>query len=91
MSRTRVLTLLKESLDFLRTLEEGKVFPSVLAVEQIVEDKFGRQYVECRDDRGRTEHIYTNQDIDPARHYFMHPLTNPARIYPVLVAYRPAR
>ena len=74
-----------------RILRHQGIFPSIVMVKCTMEDKYGRKYVMCKDDTDRDERIYTNQDIDPAKHYFLHPLTNPARIYPILVEYRPAK
>jgi hypothetical protein len=54
-------------------------------VESFVTDHFGRRYVYCRNDQGQLEKVFTNVAVDPSRHYFFYPTTNPMRIYPILV------
>jgi hypothetical protein len=77
--------LLVEIAEFLRTIAEGGVYPRIVAVESFVTDRFGRRYVFCRNDQGQVEKVFTNVAVDPSRHYFFHPTTNPMRIYPILV------
>jgi hypothetical protein len=77
--------LLGEIAEFLRRIAEGGVYPRIVAVESFVTDRFGRRYVFCRNDQGQVEKVFTNVAVDPSRHYFFHPTTNPMRIYPILV------
>jgi serine/threonine protein kinase len=77
--------LLGEVSEFLRTIADGGVYPRIVAVESFVTDRFGRRYVFCRNDQGQVEKVFTNVAVDPSRHYFFHPTTNPMRIYPILV------
>ena len=37
------------------------------------------------DDRGDSEKIFTDEILRPGALYFMHPLSNPTRVDPVLV------
>jgi hypothetical protein len=77
--------MLNEVAAFLRAVEAGGIYPRVVAVESFVTDHFGRKYVFCRTDQGQVEKVFTNADVDPARHYFFYPTTNPMRIYPLLI------
>jgi len=77
--------LLGEVCAFLQTIADGGVYPRIVAVESFVTDRFGRRYVFCRNDQGQLEKVFTNVAIDPSRHYFFYPTTNPMRIYPILV------
>jgi hypothetical protein len=77
--------LLREVSEFLQTIADGGVYPRIVAVESFVTDRFGRRYVFCRNDQGQLEKVFTNVAVDPSRHYFFHPTTNPMRIYPILV------
>jgi serine/threonine protein kinase len=77
--------LLGEVCEFLRAIAERDVYPRIVAVESFVTDRFGRRYVFCRNDQGQVEKVFTNVAVDPSRHYFFYPTTNPMRIYPILV------
>jgi serine/threonine protein kinase len=77
--------LLGEVCEFLRAIADGGVYPRIVAVESFVTDRFGRRYVFCRNDQGQLEKVFTNVAVDPSRHYFFYPTTNPMRIYPILV------
>ncbi|MBI2898507.1 MAG: hypothetical protein HYY06_33455 [Deltaproteobacteria bacterium] len=72
-------------LPFLAHMEEAGVYPKVIAVREMVSDAFGRRFVRAVDETGREEKIFTDRPMRPGALYFMHPLTNPVRIYPVLV------
>jgi serine/threonine protein kinase len=77
--------LFNEIVEFLRAIEQEGVYPRIVAVESFVTDHFGRRYVFCRNDQGQLEKVFTNVAVDPSRHYFFYPTTNPMRIYPILV------
>ena len=70
---------------FLDHLAGSGVYPRVIAVRETVRDAFGRQFVRATDENGCEEKIFTDEPLDPGAAYFMHPLTNPVRIYPILV------
>ena len=63
------------------------MYPSILSALEYVEDRFGRKYIMCLGEQGRTEKIFTDRPIDPMKSYFLLPLTNPVRVYPYLVEY----
>jgi hypothetical protein len=54
-------------------------------VENIHFDRWGRKVIEAVDDEGNIEIIFTDNLIEPGKTYFMHPLTNPLRVDPILV------
>jgi hypothetical protein len=70
---------------FLEHLLEAEIYPRVVAVKETVSDAFGRKFVRAVDATGREEKIYTDREMEPGALYFMHPLTNPVRIFPILV------
>ncbi len=84
-TRDTARELLGEVHEFLRVIADGGTYPRVVAVESFVTDRFGRRYVFCRNDQGQLEKVFTNVAVDPSRHYFSYPTTNPMRIYPILV------
>ncbi|MFO0950041.1 MAG: serine/threonine-protein kinase [Isosphaeraceae bacterium] len=77
--------MIGEVLKFLHELEAGQYHPRVVVVESFEVDRFGRKFVKCRTDQGRVEKVFTNATIDPSRHYFFHPTTNPTRIFPLIL------
>lgn len=83
--RDRARELFREILDFLQVLERRGIYPRIIAVESFVTDHFGRKYIYCRSDQGQTEKVFTNVTVDPSRHYFFFPTTNPMCIYPILI------
>jgi hypothetical protein len=70
---------------FVDHLVEAEIYPRVVAVKETVSDAFGRRFVRAVDASGREEKIYTDREMEPGALYFMHPLTNPVRIFPILV------
>jgi len=82
--------MIEQSLTFLKHLDKNNIFPSLIRIDKSVEDRYGRRYLDCIDDCGVKQKVFTNDKVDPRKHYFMHPLTNPVRMYPILVQYRDA-
>lgn len=64
---------------------EGRVFPRIILIESIQYDRWGRQVISAVDDEGNHERIFTDVAVLPGETYFMHPLTNPLRVDPILV------
>ncbi len=64
---------------------EHRVFPHVVVIEAIHLDRWGRRKIEARSDE-RAERLFTNSDVRPGQVYFMHPLTNPLRVDPILAS-----
>jgi hypothetical protein len=77
--------LLNEVVEFLQVMERDGIYPRLVMVESFVTDHYGRKYIFCRNDQGQVEKVFTQVAVDPCRHYFFHPTTNPMRIYPILV------
>jgi O-acetyl-ADP-ribose deacetylase (regulator of RNase III) len=73
-------------LPVVRHIEGEGVYPRIIAVREYVRDAYGRRFVKAEDDRGEQHKIFTTEDLDPSLTYFMFPRTNPARIYPLLIA-----
>jgi len=65
--------------------EETRVFPRVIRVDQVVIDRWNRRITKAVDDTGQDEWIFTDEDLHAGAVYFMHPLTNPLRVDPILV------
>ncbi len=65
--------------------EGSRVFPIVVRVEAVQFDRFGRKTVVAVSDEGLREQIFTDTTLAPGQIYFMHPLTNPLRVDPILV------
>lgn len=61
-------------------------FPRMVRVERVSLDRWGRRTSEAVDDAGRRERIFSDELLKPGELYFMHPLTNPVRVDPILVA-----
>jgi O-acetyl-ADP-ribose deacetylase (regulator of RNase III) len=64
---------------------EARVFPRIILIESIQYDRWGRQVISAVDDEGNHERIFTDEAVLPGQTYFMHPLTNPLRVDPILV------
>jgi O-acetyl-ADP-ribose deacetylase (regulator of RNase III) len=65
---------------------EGRIFPRMIVIKGIQYDQWGRRLVLAEDEDGVTETLFTDSVIWPGEMYFMHPLSNPMRIDPILVA-----
>lgn len=63
----------------------GRVFPYLVTIEQVETDKWGRCVIRAINDEGAEERIFTDTPLRPGDTYFMHPLTNPLRVDPILV------
>lgn len=88
---TESLTDAKKFVDaangFLSYLEDAaSLFPRIVTIEEIHIDRWGRRVIVGITDEGQREGIFTDQTLDPGKVYFMHPLTNPLRVDPILVA-----
>lgn len=66
-------------------LAEPRIFPRIVRVERIVHDRWGRKTVHALDDEGIQETIFSDHPLQPGRAYYMHPISNPLRVDPILV------
>ena len=62
-----------------------RVFPHVIRISQIRIDDWGRRTISGLADSGLTETLFTDLEVRAGERYFMHPLSNPLRVDPVLV------
>ena len=85
MLRSFAGRLFETLLPFLQYLSETRIYPRVITVRQFVEDAYGRNLILAVDDGGQEQKIFTDQQLKPGCQYFMHPTTNPIRIFPILI------
>ena len=64
---------------------ETRVFPSVVTVEELRVDRFGRRVVHLLTDDGREEQVFTDETLIPGELYFMRAQSNPLAVHPILV------
>lgn len=65
--------------------QSHRVFPRIIAIRGIQHDAWGRRLVIAEDEDGGSETIFTDVEVRPGELYFMQPLSNPARVDPLLV------
>ena len=63
----------------------GRIFPHIVLIDGVHYDRWGRRVIETVDDEGVRELLFSDDPISPGETYFMHPLTNPLRVDPLLV------
>lgn len=80
----RFLALAEEFVIYLAA-PATRIFPSVVAVTEIRFDRWGRRIVTVVDDAEAEDVVFTSQDIKPGELYFLHALSNPMRVDPILV------
>ena len=85
--RAKVRSALDEAVRLLEYLGEPecRVFPHVVVIEEVRIDRWGRRKVEARSDE-KQELLFTNREVRPGQVYFMHPMTNPMRVDPILAS-----
>lgn len=64
---------------------ERRVFPTLIRVESVTLDRWGRRLVRAVDDEGNPEYLFQDLPVAPGETYFMRPLSNPMRVDPILV------
>lgn len=86
-ARQAALEFFKQALEFVGYLADDRyrVFPRVITVERLEVDRWGRRLVEALNDEGEQELIFTDDALEPGKLYFMHPVSNPMRVDPILV------
>ena len=85
--RERAADFFERAIALLEYLGEPgqRIFPIVLHIERVVVDRWGRLRVEASTDEGMAEQIFTDRSVAPGEVYYMHPLSNPLRVDPILV------
>jgi O-acetyl-ADP-ribose deacetylase (regulator of RNase III) len=82
---TKFLDLALELVEFLSQERHGaRMFPRVIVPRRVVIDSWGRRIIEADSDEGPTEFLFTDQAFRPGRVYYMHTITNPFRMNPLL-------
>lgn len=86
-AKNLVRDLVDAALRFAQYARDQRIVPTIISVEYFVEDKYGRKLAHCVTEDGQIERVFTRTDLDPTKHYYMQPLTNPSRIFPILIEY----
>lgn len=76
--------LLEHAVSCLTDLAQNSNVPRVVQIVSRQDDIFGRHFYLGRDDHGRSERIFTPLPLNVGRLYLFFPLTNPARINPLI-------
>jgi hypothetical protein len=76
--------LLEHAVASLNELAQNTNVPRVVQIVSRQDDIYGRHFYLGRDDRGRSERIFTPLPLNVGRLYLFFPLTNPARINPLI-------
>jgi serine/threonine protein kinase len=79
--------VLSAAVDVLTRLAENLYMPRVVQIISRQDDVYGRHFYLGRDDRGRSERIFTPLPLDVGQLYLFYPLTNPVRINPLIFPY----
>jgi O-acetyl-ADP-ribose deacetylase (regulator of RNase III) len=76
-----------QSVEFLDYLSEpeGRLFPHVVRIDLVTVDRWGRRVVEAIGEDGVKEYVFTDISLVPGELYYMHPLSNPLRVDPILL------
>lgn len=76
--------LLEHAVACMTELAGNKNVPRVVQIVSRQDDIYGRHFYLGRDDHGRSERIFTPLPLNVGRLYLFFPLTNPARINPLI-------
>jgi hypothetical protein len=77
--------------EVLRELAENQYAPRVVQIVSRQDDIYGRHFYLGKDDRGHHERIFTPLPMEVGQLYLFYPLTNPARINPLIFRYELTR
>lgn len=85
-SRQEAILFLEGTLSLLDHLagDEHRVFPIIVTVDRIVIDRWGRRVVEATSE-DKEERLFTDEHLKAGEVYYMHPISNPFRVDPVLM------
>lgn len=77
----------KNAIQFVNSVhsEGAGLFPVIIRIDSITIDRWGRRTIAAFREDERRETIFTDQPLEPGHVYFMHPLSNPLRVDPILV------
>lgn len=80
-------TFLTASLEAIKKITESKNFPRVVQIISSQTDIYGRHFYYGQDEVGHKEKIFTPLPLKLGEVYLFFPLTNPARINPLIFQY----
>jgi hypothetical protein len=83
--------VLSTAVEVLRELAENQYAPRVVQIVSRQDDIYGRHFYLGKDDRGHHERIFTPLPMEVGQLYLFYPLTNPARINPLIFRYELTR
>lgn len=70
--------------EIINKIADNKLTPRIVQITSLQYEIYGRHFYFGRDDRGRNERIFFPYPLDVGELYLLFPLTNPARINPLL-------
>jgi hypothetical protein len=75
------------AVDIITRFAANSYLPRVVQIISRQDDVYGRHFYFGQDDRGRSERIFTPLPLQVGELYLFFPLTNPARINPLIFPY----
>jgi serine/threonine protein kinase len=79
------------AVDIMNKFAVNSYLPRVVQITSRQDDVYGRHFYLGQDDRGRSERIFTPLPLQVGELYLFFPLTNPARINPLIFPYDTAK
>jgi hypothetical protein len=76
--------IVNSTLAVVRELAENPCCPRSVQIQSKEIDCYGRQFYSGREDQGKVERIFTPLPLNVGECYLFYPLTNPARVHPLL-------
>lgn len=67
--------------------ERDRIYPRIVRIERVSIDVWNRRTIETVDAQGVRQYLVTDRPVTPGSTYFMHPLTNPLRVDPILIEF----
>jgi serine/threonine protein kinase len=83
--------VISSAIDVMTDMARNPYSPRVVQIVSRQDDVYGRHFYTGQDDRGRSERIFTPLPLDVGQMYLFYPLTNPARINPLIFPYDSSR
>ncbi|HEY7545538.1 MAG TPA: hypothetical protein VID27_11675, partial [Blastocatellia bacterium] len=83
--------VISAAIDVMTDMARNPYSPRVVQIVSRQDDVYGRHFYTGQDDRGRSERIFTPLPLDVGQMYLFYPLTNPARINPLIFPYDSSR
>ncbi|MEW6209233.1 MAG: protein kinase [Acidobacteriota bacterium] len=83
--------VISSAIDVMTDMARNPYSPRVVQIVARQDDVYGRHFYTGQDDRGRSERIFTPLPLDVGQMYLFYPMTNPARINPLIFPYDSSR